>query len=147
MLEDTAAEKKELLPRHAEAKVTANSMYIFFISSLSCHLELPQSFRISLLIFILSFVPKLSISFLHESSHLVFCLPRRLFPGTGASTILVTCTYSFLLTCPHHFSLLSVIVFATGASITDPLMFVSDSIFLRDSTNPQLTDNFHQSLN
>ena len=144
MLEDTAAEKKELLPRHAEAKVTANSMYIFFISSFSWSWRNRLGFP--LFIFILSFVPKLSISFLPESFHLVFCLPRRLFPGTGASTILLG-TYSFLMTCPHHFSLLSVIVFATGASFTDPLMFVSDSIFLRDSTNPQLIDNFHQSLN
>ena len=55
-----------------------------------------------------AFKPILSISLLHESFHLVFCLPLRLFSGTGASTILLsTGSSSLLLTCPYYFSLFS----------------------------------------
>ena len=63
--------------------------------------------------------PTLSI---HKPFHLVFCLPLHLFPGTGASNILLsTCPSSLLLTCPYNFSLFSVIFFVTGATFTDPL--------------------------
>ena len=69
-----------------------------------------------------SFNPTLSMSLLHESFHLVFCLPLHLFPGTGTSTILLsTCHSSLLLTCPYNFSLLSVTCYATGITFTDPL--------------------------
>ena len=38
---------------------------------------------------------------LHESLHLIFCIPLRLFPGTGAYNILLnTCPSSLLLTYP-----------------------------------------------
>ena len=51
-----------------------------------------------------SFNPTLSIPLLHESFHLVFSLPLRLFRSTGASNILLsTCPSSLLLTCPYHF--------------------------------------------
>ena len=69
-----------------------------------------------------SFNHTLSISLLHESFHLVFCLPLHLFLGTGASNILLsTCPSSLLLTCPYHFSLFSVIFVVTGATFTDRL--------------------------
>ena len=62
------------------------------------------------------------MSLLHESFHLVFCLPLQLFPGTGASnTLLSTCTSSLLLTCDNQVSLFYVIFFLTGATFTDPL--------------------------
>ena len=55
---------------------------------------------------------------LQEIFHLVSCLPLRLFPCTGASTILLsTCPSSLLLTCPYHFSLFSVIFLVTGATL------------------------------
>ena len=66
-----------------------------------------------------SFNPTLSISPLHKSFHLVFCLPLCLFPSTGASNILLsTCYSSLLLTHPYHFSLFTVIYFATDATFT-----------------------------
>ena len=64
-------------------------------------------------------IPTLSISLLHEFFHLVFYLRLRLFPGTGASNILLS---SSLLTCPYHFSLFSVIFFVTGATFTDRIL-------------------------
>ena len=70
------------------------------------------------------FNPTLSMTLWHKSFRLVSCLPLRLFPGTGASTILLSACPSFLLlTCPYHFSLFSVIFFVTGAgaTFTDPL--------------------------
>ena len=80
----------------------------------------------------------LTIYLLHESFYLCFCLPFRIFTGTGGacSLLLNTCPSSRLLTCPYHFSLFSVLFFVTGATFTDPLTcFVSDFIFRRDSTH------------
>ena len=71
--------------------------------------------------------PPLTLHFpplLHDSFLLVFCLPLRLFPGTGpgASNILLSmCPSSFLSSCPYHFSLFSVIFFVTRATFTDLL--------------------------
>ena len=70
----------------------------------------PEWYRMSFFHFVLSstssFNSTLSVSLLHESFHLVFCLPLRLFPGAGASNILLsTCPSSLLLTCPHHYFL------------------------------------------
>ena len=64
----------------------------------------------------------LSIYILYESFHLVLCLPLSLFPGTGASYILLsTCPSSLLLTCPYYSSLFSLIFLVTGATFTDHL--------------------------
>ena len=53
-----------------------------------------------------SFNPTVSISLLNESFHLVFCLPLHLFPGTGASNMLLSmCHSSPLLTCAYHLTL------------------------------------------
>ena len=55
--------------------------------------------------FFVTFNPTLSIYLLQDSFHLVFCLRLRLFPGPGASDILLsTCPSSLLLTCLYHFS-------------------------------------------
>ena len=88
---------------------------------------------------ILYFNPTLSKFLLHESFHLVFCHPHRLFPDTGATIIhLNTCPSSHLLTCPYTMALpLCSSLSLHGATLTylltcSFLIF----IFLRDSTHP-----------
>ena len=105
------------------------NFFFFFSSGFSHHLGSLKWLLISFFNFVLSstsssFNPRVSISLLHKSFYLVFCLPLCLFPGTGASNILhSTCPSSLLLTCPcpYHFSLFSVIFFVAGATFTDPL--------------------------
>ena len=77
--------------------------------------------------------------YIHESFHLVFCLPLHFFPGTGASNILLsTCPSSLLLTCLHHFSLFSVIFFLTGAIFTD-LLLTCNNYFIYSTTRQSKT--------
>ncbi len=78
-----------------------------------CHFVLPIKSSI---------IPTFSISLLHDSFHLVCCLPLSLFAGTDASTILLSmCSSSLLFTCPYHLNLFSEIFFATGNTFTDAL--------------------------
>ena len=79
------------------------------------------------------------MSLLHGSFHLVFCLPLRLFPVTGASNILPTMCRSSLLLYIYHFSLFSVIFFVTCATFTDPLThsFLVISFFVTSTHPPQ----------
>ena len=91
----------------------------------------------------LHFNDALPISPLHESFHLVFCLHLRVFPGTGASNILLsTCPSSLLLTCPYHFSLFSVIFFVTDSTCTHPLclLVLILSVYLYSSSLSTCTD-------
>ena len=49
-------------------------------------------------------------------------LPLRVFPVTGAYTILPgACPSVLLSTCPYHFRRFSVTLFVTAAAFTDPL--------------------------
>ena len=102
--------------------------FISFISDftkldlLCCNFLSLRFFQFVLSMVSSSFNPTLSIYLLHDSFHLVFCLPLRFFPGTGVSNILLsTCPSSLLLTCPYHFSIFSMIFFTTGDAFTDPL--------------------------
>ena len=124
----------------------------FVSSTLSCPMCSP------------SLTPLLSNSLLEESFHVGFCLPLRLFPGTGTSSILLrSCPSHVLLTCPFNFNLFPVIFFFTGALYWStplsllmlsffviPHIHLSLLIFLRDSTHqPQpphliLRDSTHQ---
>ena len=70
----------------------------------------------------------------YMSLFLVFSLPLRLFPDTGASNILLrVCPWSLLVTCPYHFSLFYVNLFVTGATFTDRFTCSFLVIFFRDS--------------
>ena len=70
---------------------------------------------------------RLRISFFHLDycflfvSFMVFVHPTISFPA------------KVLFTCPNHFSLLSMIFFAKGATFTEPLMFIPDLISHRHS--------------
>ena len=64
------------------------------------------------------FNPTVSTYLLHESFHLMCCVPLRLFPGTGASSSRL-CSCPSPLTCPYHFSSFSVIFLVTVATFTD----------------------------
>ena len=84
----------------------------------------PERLRISFYHFVLpskssSSNLTLSISLLHESFHLVFCLPLRLFPGTVASDILLSsCPLSIL---DYPFRTLEMIGFMRASSLSFPL--------------------------
>ena len=88
---------------------------IFLILLLWCFLS-SGVLNIILFLFVMyssssSFNPTLSISLLHESFHLIFCLPLHLFHGTGEYNILLSssmCPSYLLLTCLYHFILFSV---------------------------------------
>ena len=82
---------------------------------------------------LLRFNPIHSISLLHESFHLVFCIPLRPIPGVGASnSILSTCPSYLLLTCPYHFRALSLWFSLSLCYFTDPhtCSFLSSSFFV-----------------
>ena len=149
--------------RHSHFVIN-NVNFFFFSSGYSHHLGSPEWLRISFFHFVLSSVSSsfnptqslsllhdsfhlvfclplpfnltLSISLLHKSFHLVFCLPLLLFPGTGASNILLsTCPSSLPLTWPYHFSLFSVTFFVTGATlpilshVSSVIFYVTSAIF------------------
>ena len=100
----------------------------FSIILQSCHVQSTCS----------SFNPTLYISLSHESFHQVFCIPLRLFPGTGASDMLLgTCCHSaLLLTCRYHSSILRVIFFVTDATFTDHL--TCSLLILSSFVNPHI---------
>ena len=63
------------------------------------------------------------MSLLHTSVHLVFGLPLFLFPGIAfVITLLTTWSSSILITCPYHFSLLSVIFLDACTTFVVPRM-------------------------
>ena len=90
--------------------------FFFFSSGCSCHLRSPLwllivSFQYALSPSSPSLSPTVCMSLLHTSFHLVFGLPLFLFPGIAfVITLLTTWSSSILMTCPYHFSLLSVIL-------------------------------------
>ncbi len=112
------------LDNHAKHRVTSFHRINFFYSSPGFPISGVAGMVTTLSHFVKSrtsssFNPTLSISLLHESFHIVLCLPLRPFPGCGPSnTILSTCLSSVLLICPYHFTRCSVIFCVTGATLT-----------------------------
>ena len=97
--------------------------FFFFSSSVISHQPgSPEWLRISLIL-------SSTYIFLNESFHLVFCLPLRLFPSNGASTILLRGYHSSLI-CPYRFSLFSVIFFSLV-----PLLLIRSKPNIANNTN------------
>ena len=70
-----------------------------------------------------SFAPTSPISFFTTSKNLLFGLPLLLFPGNSISIIfLPTYSLSFLMTCPYHLSLPSLIFIPNRSTLTILLM-------------------------
>ena len=71
-----------------------------------------------------SFAPIYLISSFTRSKNLLFGLPLFLFPGNSISIIfLPTYSWSLLMTCPYHLSLLSLIFIPNHSTLTAPLMY------------------------
>ena len=95
--------------------VTPTNFFLFFSSGFSHHRGSPELWTL-FFNFVLSstsssFKPTLSISLLHECFHLVFCLPPRLFPASGASNILLSTwpsslRRSYLSLVPHPLTII-----------------------------------------
>ena len=82
------------------------------------------------------------ISSLTLSNHLHLGLPLFLLPCTFISIALLPTYYSSLLiTCPHHFNLLSWTLFAIPPTFIVPLI-LSILMQLRNSANPSLHSHF-----
>ena len=110
------------------SKITQRIMFlqtVLFSMSFSLALTCPLS----------SFTP---------SKNLLFGLPLFLFPGNSISIILLpTCSWSFLMTCPYHLNLPSLIFIPNRSTLTVPLMysFLISLMFSRHShSKPQ---HFH----
>ena len=101
--------------------------WLWISSGFPHHLGSPERLWISLFEFVLSsasssFNPALSMSLLHESFHLVFCLPLRLFSGTRASNDLTS-----LGTSKLRFESLPITSWASSfvCRLPEPLVIVS----------------------
>ena len=72
-----------------------------------------------------SLAPTSPISSFTTSKNLLFCLPLFLFPCNSISAIfLPTYSWSLLMTCPYHLSLLSLIFIPNRYTLTVPLMYL-----------------------
>ena len=103
--------------------------FFFFFSGVLHHLESPEWFRTSLFYVVTSsmsssFNPSLYISLYNSLSTCFSVFLNRLFPVNGPSTILLSaCPSTLLLAWSNHFSLFSVNLFFTGATINVALTF------------------------
>ena len=94
-----------------------------------------------------SFNITLSISLLHKSFQMVFCLPLHLFL-VHLTFFLAPSSSVVLLSCPYHFTFFSVIFFVTGATSTDALTcsFPVVSVFVSPHIHRSILISFTSSL-
>ena len=116
-----------------------------FIRSVIRHFSSPGVVRLNSFRFLLStlsasesfiFNHAISIPLLHGSFHLVFCLPRHLFPGIGANMISSACAL-----LPYYSHVSAVILFATDAT----LLILSHIHFYSHSLNTSASASSYRS--